>query len=81
MSNRQDPCAPPESCLTLEGRRTAASRNTTANGETAYTLTVIERLREELEDIRDSAVELTRQIEDISRTIDEALEEEEDRAA
>ncbi len=44
-------------------------------------LTVIERLRSELDGLRDSAEELTRQIEDIARTIDEALEEEEEQSA
>ncbi len=40
-------------------------------------LTVIERLRAELDQLRDSAEELTQQIEDIAQTIDEALDEEE----
>ncbi len=44
--------------------------------------TVLERLRAELEQIRDSAVQLTRQIEALSETIDQVVEDDdEERAA
>ena len=69
--------------LAREGGTTALreSRTPTTSADGITPLTIIERLRSELERIRDSAVELTEQIEDISRTLDEALEEEEDRNA
>ena len=69
--------------LAREGGTTAIreSRTPTTGADGITPLTIIERLRSELERIRDSAVELTEQIEDISRTLDEALEEEEDRNA
>ena len=69
--------------LAREGGTTALreSRTPTTGADGITPLTIIERLRSELERIRDSAVELTEQIEDISRTLDEALEEEEDRNA
>ena len=69
--------------LAREGGTTALreSRTPTTGSDGITPLTIIERLRSELERIRDSAVELTEQIEEISRTLDEALEEEEDRNA
>ena len=69
--------------LAREGGTTALreSRTPTTSADGITPLTIIERLRSELERIRDSAVDLTEQIEDISRTLDEALEEEEDRNA
>ena len=43
--------------------------------------TVLERLRAELEQIRDSAVQLTRQIEALSETIDQVVEDDEEESA
>ncbi len=64
--------------LAREGGTTALreSQTPTTGADGITPLTIIQRLRSELERIRDSAAELTEQIEDISRTLDEALEDE-----
>ncbi len=64
--------------LARRGGTTAVrERPSTTTGADGITpATVIERVRAELNSLRDSAEELTKQIEDISQTIDEILEEE-----